>query len=292
MRTIIQHKSSTVTKILISSLLVSSILDTMAFNNALTRGLRPKTTKWALSALSAPNPDPMPSRQRPIRIETSMFGSSSSTPKQHDDKTLKPLIVCGPSGVGKGTIIEKYMSELGGKEKFAFTVSHTTRNPRPGEVNDVHYHFTDIPSIKSSIARDEFLEHAEVHGNWYGTSLKSLSFVQEAENKLPMLDIDIQGVKSIKAWEEKQSLGEVSDDIPKLDAKFIFVAPPSLDTLKARLSARGTETPESLERRTKNAFDEVEYGMEEGNFNAIIVNDDLDEACQRFSDAIDEVYSQ
>eukprot|EP00558_Chaetoceros_sp_UNC1202_P007020 CAMPEP_0197241352 /NCGR_PEP_ID=MMETSP1429-20130617/7408_1 /TAXON_ID=49237 /ORGANISM="Chaetoceros sp., Strain UNC1202" /LENGTH=219 /DNA_ID=CAMNT_0042701175 /DNA_START=313 /DNA_END=972 /DNA_ORIENTATION=+ len=208
-------------------------------------------------------------------------------------KTLKPLVVCGPSGVGKGTIIEQYMKDHDGASKFGFTVSHTTRKPRPGEVDGVHYHFTTVPSIKDSIERNEFLEWAEVHGNWYGTSLKSLAFVQDEQGKMPMLDIDVQGVKNVKAWMKNQSVGEsstASTDLPTLDAKFIFIAPPSLDSLKKRLESRGTETPESLEKRTKNAGAEMEYGMEGGNFDVIIVNDDLDQACSDFSQAITKLY--
>ena len=208
------------------------------------------------------------------------------------EQTLKPLVVCGPSGVGKGTIIEKYMKEYGGSEKFGFTVSHTTRKPRPGELDGIHYHFTDVPSIRAAIQSNKFLEYAEVHGNWYGTSIASLSFVQDKEDKLPILDIDAQGVRNIKEWQKNQDVGENGPELglPKLEAKFIFISPPSLDILKERLTARGTETPESLEKRTKNAVAEVTYGSEEGNFDAVIVNDDLDQACADFSRAIDELY--
>ena len=208
------------------------------------------------------------------------------------EQILKPLVVCGPSGVGKGTIIEKYMKEYGGSEKFGFTVSHTTRKPRPGELDGIHYHFTDVSSIKAAIQSNKFLEYAEVHGNWYGTSIASLSFVQDKEDKLPILDIDAQGVRNIKEWQKNQDVSENGPelDLPKLEAKFIFISPPSLDILKERLTARGTETPESLEKRTKNAVAEVTYGSEEGNFDAVIVNDDLDQACADFSRAIDELY--
>jgi len=231
----------------------------------------------------------------PIKIQKNIFSSNSA---EEQKQLIRPLIVCGPSGAGKGTIIGKYMSDYGGSDKFAFTVSHTTRKPRPGEIDGVHYHFTDADSIKAAIYRNEFLEYAEVHGNTYGTSLESLSHVQETENKQPILDIDIQGVKSIKAWEKDHENGNESsievgkyDDLPELDAKYVFIAPPSLEILKERLVARGTETQESLEKRTKNAIAEMEYGMEEGNFDAIVINDDLDKACQNFSDIIDRLYA-
>jgi guanylate kinase len=251
--------------------------------------------RTALNVLSSPTP-----RQRSINIDKGMFSTNLSiktvTTKPTTNtnmNTIKPLIVCGPSGVGKGTIIAKYMEELNGSDKFGFTVSHTTRSPRPGEVDGIHYHFTTITSIKDAIQKNEFLEFAEVHGNWYGTSLKSLSFVQDVDNKMPLLDIDVQGVKNVKAWQRNQNLGEnVGVPGPNLDAKFIFIAPPSAETLKERLVGRGTETAESLEKRTKNALLELDYGFEEGNFDAIIVNDDLEKACLDFKNAIEEIYGR
>jgi len=248
--------------------------------------------RTALNVLSSPTP-----RQRSINIDKGMFTTNSNikttNPATDMNSTIKPLIVCGPSGVGKGTIIAKYMEELNGSDKFGFTVSHTTRSPRPGEVDGIHYHFTTVPSIKDAIQRNEFLEFAEVHGNWYGTSLKSLSFVQDVENKMPLLDIDVQGVKNVKAWQRNQNLGEnLGVPGPNLDAKFIFIAPPSAETLKERLVGRGTETAESLEKRTKNALMELDYGSEEGNFDAIIVNDDLEKACLDFKNAIEDIYGR
>lgn len=213
----------------------------------------------------------------PRRSSQSYLGEMSK------QRSIKPLVVCGPSGVGKGTIITRYMEELGGSDRFQFTVSHTTRKPRPGEVDGIHYHFTDIDSMKAAIERNEFLEWANVHGNFYGTSLNSLS-----TEKYPLLDIDVQGVKSIKKWQdENKGLSQ-----PALDAKFVFIAPPSLDVLKDRLIYRGTETAESLEKRTKNAIAEVEYGMSNGNFDAIIVNDDLDRACHEFRRVIEDLYGE
>jgi guanylate kinase len=112
------------------------------------------------------------------------------------------------------------------------------------------------------------------------------------------LDIDVQGVKNIKEWQRNQNLKEnslqqeINLSVPKLDAKFIFIAPPSAESLKERLVARGTETPESLEKRTKNALMELDYGSEAGNFDAIIVNDDLEKACADFKNAIEEIYRE
>jgi guanylate kinase len=145
---------------------------------------------------------------------------------------LDPLVVCGPSGVGKvsqqgeeknayhvtalvlilahfhsfhmqGTIIDKYMEEYGGKEKFGFTVSHTTRLPRPGEENGVHYHFSTLETMRREINDGRFLEHAEVHGNLYGTSWTSMKHVQ-LYGKRCLLDIDVQGVRRLKGLENQR----------------------------------------------------------------------------------------
>ena len=192
-----------------------------------------------------------------------------------DNVVLNPVVVCGPSGVGKGTIINKFMEEMGGKERFGFTVSHTTRSPRPGEVNGVHYHFCSKENIERDIAQGLFLEHAEVHGNYYGTSWQSLKDVQST-GRCCLLDIDVQGVKNLKRLESST-----------LKPKYIFIAPPSMERLEQRLSNRGTESAESLSRRTANARLEMEYGQLEGTFDCTIVNDDLDQACRDFAAGID-----
>jgi guanylate kinase len=191
---------------------------------------------------------------------------------------LDPLVVCGPSGVGKGTIISKFMEEFGGKDLFVFSVSHTTRSPRPGEEDGVHYHFVEMNQMKQAIADGEFLEHAEVHGNFYGTSYSSLRHVQEL-GKRCLLDIDVQGVKNIKTMES---------DV--LKPKYVFISPPSLDVLEERLVGRGTETAESIARRTANARRELEYGSQDDNFDAVVVNNDLDEACAEFSRVVKDMY--
>ena len=161
-------------------------------------------------------------------------------------------------------------------EKFGFSVSHTTRSPRPGEINGIHYHFTDTDDMKRAIETGEFLEYAEVHGNLYGTSLKAIEDVS-SDGKICLLDIDVQGVKNIKA------LGNFS-------ANYIFIAPPSVEILKKRLTGRGTETSESIERRTNNAIDEMEYGVKEGNFDHVIVNDRLDDTCDELCSIIKDLY--
>ena len=209
--------------------------------------------------------------------------SSFSTSSDSTQVVLDPLIVCGPSGVGKGTIIDKFMTELGGQHHFGFTVSHTTRAPRPGEVDGVHYHYVSRDDVEAAmIDQNLFLEHANVHGNLYGTSWQSLRDVQ-AQDKRCLLDIDVQGVQALK----KQQAYSGQNWKPR----YIFIAPPSLDLLLERLSSRGTEDEASLQRRTAMAQTEIDYGLQEGNFDGIIINDDLDTACREFAKVVKELYS-
>lgn len=99
------------------------------------------------------------------------------------------LVVAGPSGVGKGTLIDKLLKEH--PNLFGFSVSHTTRAPRPGEVDGKSYHFTTVPEMEAGIAKGLFLEHASVHGNFYGTSFEAVNRVSQA-GKICILDIDVQ----------------------------------------------------------------------------------------------------
>jgi len=183
--------------------------------------------------------------------------------------SLAPLVLCGPSGSGKSTLMKKLMAEF--EDSFGFSVSHTTRSPRPGEEDGTDYHFSTREEMKSMIENNEFVENAEFSGNMYGTSKKSIQDVLD-NGKICILDIDVQGVKAIKKV----------DDIPK--PLYVFMKPPSLQVLEERLRARGTETEESLQKRLGSAAKEMEYGEEEGNFDVIIVNDELDAAYDKLKE--------
>uniref|UniRef100_A0A7N0TRA4 Guanylate kinase 1 n=1 Tax=Kalanchoe fedtschenkoi TaxID=63787 RepID=A0A7N0TRA4_KALFE len=176
---------------------------------------------------------------------------------------LKPVVISGPSGVGKGTLISKLMDDF--PTKFGFSVSHTTRAPRQNEQNGVHYHFSVRSDMEKDIKDGKFLEYALVHDNLYGTSVEAVEVVADA-GKRCILDIDVQGARQVRA--------------SPLGAKFIFIRPPSFAELENRLRARGTETEEQVQKRLRNAKAEIEQGLSSGIFDHILENDDL-EVCYR-----------
>ncbi|RLN28652.1 guanylate kinase 1-like [Panicum miliaceum] len=171
----------------------------------------------------------------------------------------KPVVISGPSGVGKGTLIAKLMKDY--PSKFGFSVSHTTRSPREKEIDGVHYHFTERSKIEKDISEGKFLEFAHVHGNVYGTSIEAVESVTD-EGKRCILDIDVQGARSVRA--------------SSLEAIFIFVCPPSFKELEKRLRARGTETEEQIQKRLRNARAELDQSNSPGLFDHLLVNDDLE----------------
>uniref|UniRef100_A0A5F8H4W0 Guanylate kinase n=1 Tax=Monodelphis domestica TaxID=13616 RepID=A0A5F8H4W0_MONDO len=173
----------------------------------------------------------------------------------------RPVVLSGPSGAGKSTLLKKLFQEFG--NIFGFSVSHTTRNPRPGEENGKDYHFVTREEMQRDIDAGEFIEHAEFSGNMYGTSKAAVQAVQ-AMNRICVLDIDLQGVRNIKKTE--------------LQPIYISIQAPSLDILEKRLRDRKTETEESLQKRLTAAAADMESSKEPNLFDLIIINDDLDEA--------------
>jgi guanylate kinase len=163
--------------------------------------------------------------------------------------------------VGKGTLIAMLQREF--PDKFGFSVSHTTRAPRPGEVNGTHYNFVDKATMERDIADGKFLEHAHVHQNIYGTSFAAVRKVSKS-GKICLLDIDVQGAELVKK----------SD----LKAAYVFIAPPSMEELERRLRGRGTETEDAVLKRLENARTEMAKKDVDGFFDAVIVNDDVDKA--------------
>ncbi|CAN1133948.1 Guanylate kinase 2 [Linum perenne] len=148
---------------------------------------------------------------------------------------------------------------------FGFSVSHTTRAPRAMEKDGVHYHFSERSAMEKDIKDGKFLEFASVHGNIYGTSIEAVEVVSDS-GKRCILDIDVQGARSVKA--------------SPLDAVFIFIHPPSMEELENRLRARGTESEEQILKRLRNAKAEIEQGQSSGIFDHVLYNDNLEDCYQ------------
>ena len=176
------------------------------------------------------------------------------------------LVISGPSGTGKGTLIERLMKE---DPTLVFSVSATTRAPRPGEIDGVHYHFVTNEQYDELVAANAFVEYATVHGNRYGT-LRSEVYERLERGENVVLDIDVQGALNVIASEKEK----VS----------IFILPPSMQELRSRLTGRGTETEEAVERRLHNAVWEI---SQKDKYEYKVINDDL-ETCLRTLQAIIE----
>jgi len=166
------------------------------------------------------------------------------------------LVLSGPSGAGKSSLINKIADDIG---DYYFSISTTTRAPREGEEDGVHYHFVSKEEFEEDIKADHFLEHAIVHGNYYGTSLKPVKKALQS-GKLVIFDIDVQGNTAIK-----NRLGDITTSV--------FITPPSLSELKHRLQNRLTDTQEVIEKRLKMAKLEIQRMAE---YDFLIVNDTLD----------------
>ncbi|KAL4917571.1 P-loop containing nucleoside triphosphate hydrolase protein [Aspergillus aurantiobrunneus] len=166
-----------------------------------------------------------------------------------------------PSGAGKGTLVQKLFDEHPGT--FAFTVSHTTRKPRAGEIEGKQYYFISPATFATLIEQDAFVEHATFSGNQYGTSEATIA-EQMAKGLVVVLDIEMDGVRQVKAG--------------GLEARYVFVKPPSFEALEERLRGRGTESDEDVRRRLDRARVELEFADVPGVYDKIVVNDDLETA--------------
>ena len=167
------------------------------------------------------------------------------------------FIFSAPSGAGKSSLARALVDS---SPDVAVSVSHTTRDPRPGEQNGVHYFFVSVDEFQRMVSAGEFLEHARVFDNYYGTSRASVEHLLQ-QGKHVILDIDWQGARSIKA------------QMP--DAKGIFIMPPSRAELERRLRDRGQDSDEVIARRMRDAVAEMQHYDE---FDYVVVNDDFDAA--------------
>uniref|UniRef100_A0AAX7TB03 Guanylate kinase n=1 Tax=Astatotilapia calliptera TaxID=8154 RepID=A0AAX7TB03_ASTCA len=203
----------------------------------------------------------------------------------------RPVVLSGPSGAGKSTLLKRLMKEHEGV--FGFSVSHTTRNPRPGEEDGkglnklpmllgatllpvaavLSSEDIEMEAMQEGIDKGEFIEHAEFSGNMYGTSKASVEDVR-AKNLICILDVDIQGVKRIKETD--------------LNPIYVSIQPPSMDHISILFLDRQTETEESLQKRLEAARVDMELSKEPGVFDAVIINDDLEKAYEELKEILDE----
>jgi guanylate kinase len=168
-------------------------------------------------------------------------------------------IVSAPSGAGKTSLLKVLVD---GRDDLNVCVSHTTRAPRPGEESGVHYHFVSVDKFQQMITRNEFLEHARVFDNFYGTAESSVRSELEVGRNV-ILEIDWQGARQVR------------ERFP--EAVSIFIVPPSVEALRERLSGRGQDSDEIIERRMRDAMSEMSHHQE---YDYIVVNDAFDVAVE------------
>jgi len=176
------------------------------------------------------------------------------------------LVICGPSGVGKGTICKELLKK---RQDLKLSISATTRPKREGEVDGINYFFISEEQFKNMIEKDEFLEYAQVYGNYYGTP-KDFVINALREGKDLILEIDTQGARQIK------------EKFP--EGIFIFILPPSMKELKKRIVGRGTETIDIIEKRLKSAYNEISLIKD---YDYYVINDDIESATNKIISIIE-----
>ncbi len=182
---------------------------------------------------------------------------------------MKPgilMVVSGPAGVGKGTLVKQLMSV---RDDVVLSVSATTRMPRPGETDGLHYHFVDRPEFETMIRNEELLEWVEYCGNYYGTPTRYVRS-QTGEGKVVILEIEVEGALNVK------------NQFP--DSVLIFVLPPDLEILDTRLRGRGTESQEVIERRLKRASEEFAFLP---RYDYGVINDQIEDATDQLLHIVD-----
>lgn len=180
----------------------------------------------------------------------------------------KLIVVSGPSGVGKSTIDKEVVKRTGA----TFSVSLTTRQPRPDEIDGRDYRFVDRETFERMIERDRLLEWAEVFGNLYGTPAEPISRAI-ADGQTILLEIDVQG--ALQVYEKTPN------------ATFVLIAPPSEEHLRERLRGRGTEDEKSFQERLDKAQEELRIARESGAYDYVVINEDLEAAIKQIVDIVE-----
>ncbi|KAK3951512.1 P-loop containing nucleoside triphosphate hydrolase protein [Pseudoneurospora amorphoporcata] len=180
----------------------------------------------------------------------------------------RPVVISGPSGVGKGTLFKLLFERH--PDTFTLSVSHTTRGPRPGEKHGVDYHYVTKEAFEELKAKAGFVESAQFGSNFYGTSKATIE-EQSAKGKVVVLDIEMEGVKQIQA--------------SGFPARYVFIAPPSEEELEKRLRGRGTDKEEEILKRLAQAKNELAFSKT-GVHDKIIVNEDLEKAYKELEEFV------
>ncbi|GAB5369151.1 hypothetical protein AAMO2058_001381100 [Amorphochlora amoebiformis] len=206
--------------------------------------------------------------------------------KAHDEAkglaNAKVVVICGPSAVGKGTLLGMLRKKY--PDLFGVAVSHTTRAPRPGEVDGKHYHFPTKEEFTNMKEKGMFLEYANVHGKYYGTSKAAVAKVCE-KGGICILEIDVQGANTIKKSMGVTCSEKKAEKKSSLNAKFLFITTSGgIKELERRLRGRGTESEDKIQKRLKTSKKELAFL--EANpkfFDKVLKNDDLDTAADELS---------
>lgn len=184
-------------------------------------------------------------------------------------KKNRVLIISAPSGAGKSTLVNHLLAS---GLPLAFSVSATSRKPRGNETDGREYYFISAPEFRRRISRDEFVEWEEVYRNRYYGTLKSELERIAAEGKTPLFDVDVKGGINLKKIFAERALA-------------IFIMPPSVEELRARLTKRGTDPEEDIEVRVRKAASEIMLAC---SFDRVIINDDLEKSCDEITAVVKE----
>lgn len=190
-------------------------------------------------------------------------GSPGTSRKLHTRGRL--VVISGPSGAGKSSLVDRLL-EL---PRFCHSTSSTTRARRPQETEGYHYDFIDPDTFQQMVDRNEFLEHATVHGNRYGTLIQTVQTIVD-RGDICVLDIDVQGARTLRGQ--------------GIDCHFVFVAPPSLEELERRLRTRGTDGEASIQKRLENAVTEI---GESKTYDLIVTNIDIEDSVRSVLDFLE-----